>query len=197
MAKRKQYNSDLLVVLALFFLYAFCALLLCVLGVNAYSQTASVLHEGYNQRTGVLYIAQKVHHNDIGGGVRVDRYNGTDALVLIEQDTGLGYETWIFVNDGYLCEQLIASDRKIVPEQAQRIMPMQMMKLKINDTRLLDLELTTDTGAVDSTSLALRSNVVPFNASGDTPPRSSDRGTSDSATGGTIMTPAPGNGGDS
>lgn len=196
MAKRKQYSSDLLIVLLLFFVYAICALLLCVVGVNAYSQTVSVLQEGYNQRSGILYIAQKVHHNDIGGGVRVDQYDDTDALVLVEQDTGTGYETWIFIKDGYLCELVVAAGSDVTHEQAQRIMPMQDMALELGEANLLRLEVTTDTGTVHSMSLAIRSSGNSYNATGDTLPRSSDTGTSD-IDGGTVMTPAPGEGGTS
>ncbi len=196
MPQSRQHSADLLVVLLLFFVYAGCALMLCVLGANSYSHTVSVLQEGYDQRSGVLYIAQKVHQNDIGGGVRVDSYNGTDALVLIEQETGEGYETWIFIQDGHLCEELIASGSEIVPGQAQRIMPMQELKLTLVEN-LLSVSLTTDTGALNATRLALRSSGGAFNT-GSTPPASSDTATEDeSMSGPTIMIPPANAGGES
>lgn len=195
MATRKQHNADLLIVLLLFFVYASCALLLCVLGANSYSQTVAVLQDGYDQRSGVLYVAQKVHQNDIGGGVRVEQYAGNDALVLVEQETGQAYETWLFIQDGYLCEEFIAAGSDIVEGQAQRIMPMQAMQLTLNDKNLLSVSLTTDTGKLNAISLALRSGGDTFNT-GNNPPLSSKIPNDDpAASGPTIMTPAPNEGG--
>lgn len=150
----------MLIVLILFFVYAGSALLLCILGAQSYAQTAGVLQENFDQRTGVMYIAQKVRQNDSSGSIRLDTYKGTDALVLVEQETGLGYETWIFVKEGYLCEELIAPGAGIVDDQAQRIMPLQEMRLSFAADNLLNVSLTAATEVVNSTNLALRSAEV-------------------------------------
>lgn len=169
MAHRKQHSSDLFIVLILFFVYAGSALMLGVLGVTSYSRTVDVLQEGSDERSGILYLAQKVQQNDIGGGVRLDQYQGNDALVLIEQETGEGFETWIFIQDGYLCEQLIAADSEIIPDQAQRIMPIKALSLTLEAHNLLSMSVTSTSDTVDTLSLALQSSGESFN-SGDTPP---------------------------
>ncbi len=167
----KRHNADLFVVLLLFCIYAVCALLLCALGASSYNETVALMQSDYNQRSGVLYIAQKVHQNDIGGSLRIDEYQGTDALVLVEQETGLAYETWIFIKDGQLSEEFIAAGSDIIDEQAQIIMPMQDMQLTLSSDGLLSVSLTTDTGTVNVINLALRSGGGPYNF-GATPPRS-------------------------
>ncbi|MDR1087744.1 MAG: DUF4860 domain-containing protein [Coriobacteriales bacterium] len=190
MSQLKQHNADLAIVLLLFFVYAGCALMLCVLGANSYGHTAAVLEESYNQRSGVLYIAQKFHQNDIGGGVRLDSYQGSDALVLIEQETGKAYETWIFVLDGYLCEELIAPDSTLVADQAQRIMPLQELRLTRTGDALIAVSLSIDAQTVNTIHLALRSSGGGFTTE-DRPPAAAPSSDDARASGPTIMTPAP------
>lgn len=188
--KRKEHNADLVFVLLQFFLYAGCALTLCILGVSSYSHAVEVLESGYDQRTGILYLSQKVHQSDIGGGVRMGSFEGTDALVLVEQETGEEYETWIFVYDGYLCEELVAAGSEVLASQAQRIMPMRELRLTLSEGNLLSISLTTNSGTVDAKKLALRSGGGTFNE-GNTPPISSFTAGDDAAMSGpTVMSPA-------
>ena len=192
--KGKRGNSEFVIVLLLFFTYAICALAICVLGANSYSQTVAVVQEGFNQRTGVLYIAQKVRQNDIGGGVRVDTYNDGTALVLTEQQTGQGFETWIFVKDGFLCEQQIQAGTEIVDDQAQRIMPMRMLALSFSEEDLLKVALITETGSVNTTNIAVRSSGDSFNK-GNTPPASALAAQEAAQDGLVIMNPPANQGG--
>ena len=170
MPRRTQHSTDILLVLILFFVYAGSALLLSVLGISSYSRTVAVLQEGFNERSGILYIAQKVQQNDLAGGVKLSTYQGNDALILIEQETGQGFETWIFIQDGYLCELMISSGDQIIPQAAQRIMPMQELKLTLSREQLLTVSVTTETNSVNTISLALRSSGEAFNAGNNPPP---------------------------
>ena len=170
MPARRQHNADIIFVLILFLIYAGCALSLSVVGINNYSRTVEALQEGFNERSGILYISQKVQQSDVGGGVRLDSYQGNDALVLIEQVTGTGFETWIFIQDGYLCEQMIASGSAIIPQQVQRIMPMKALRLKLSEDNLLNISVTTETDTVNVTNLALRSSGGTYNTGGNPPP---------------------------
>jgi hypothetical protein len=160
--------SDLLLVLLLFAVYAAGAMMLAAIGSDTYRRTSQVMEEDYNLRTGVLYIAEKVRQNDVGGGVRLASESEAviadagDALVLTEQSTGRGFETWIFVNSGNLCEVTIASGE--VPElaQAQVIMPMQAMRLSNFAPGLLQVDLITSDNLESSITLNVKSDERPF-----------------------------------
>ena len=191
MPQRQQHTVDIFLVLILFFIYAGSALLLSVLGVSSYSRTVSVLQEGFNERSGVLYIAQKVQQSDVGGGVRLATYEDNDALVLTEQESGSGFETWIFIQDGYLCELQISSGAQIDPSQAQHIMPMEALSLTLSPQNLLSVSVTTDTGTVDNISLALRSSGGTYNTGNNPPPSPSTAAPS----GPTVMIPPVSQGG--
>jgi hypothetical protein len=124
--------------------------------------------------------------------LRLDSLNGAPALVLVEQDTGLAYETWIFVNDEALCELLIASGEQPIIAAAQSIMPMRSMDLALSSSGLLSVALVDGAGELSSIDLALRSSGGSFNTGGNAAPISPDLPSDDSAAfGPTIMTPAP------
>ncbi|MDR2108679.1 MAG: DUF4860 domain-containing protein [Coriobacteriales bacterium] len=152
----KRRISDLVLVLVLFAIYAAGAMTLAVVGSNTYRHTTAVMQRDYDLRTGVLYLAEKIRQNDVGGGVRLDEVNGSEALVLTEQLTGKGYETWIFLHDGQLCEELIASGMRPDMAQAQRIMPMQSMHLALNSQGLLEAALITPDDVASSIVLNIK-----------------------------------------
>jgi hypothetical protein len=117
------------VVLALFCIYATCSLFLCVIGADVYRSTANTMQQDYNDRTSVLYVAEKVRKNDVEGGIRLDTVNGTNALVLVEQETGQKFETWLFVQDKTLYEGVFSAGAEPNVKLCQAIMPMNSMTL--------------------------------------------------------------------
>jgi hypothetical protein len=155
----KKHSLDLVVVVTLFFVYAACALLLCVIGAEVYRTTAATMQKNYDQRTSVLYIAEKVRQNDLDGTVRVDRVDDVDALVLIEKQSGRDYETWLFVKNQVLYEGLFAPGATIDVKLCQPIMPMEALAIGRNQTGsgLLNLTFYAPDGQKTSIDLWQRS----------------------------------------
>lgn len=197
MVRPKQHHADVFIVLALFLVYAACALMLSVLGAHSYRQTVALSQKDFTQRSSVLYLTQKVRQNDIGGSLRVESYGNGDALILVEQETGDGYETWIYVKDGYLCELLISAGSEVSDDQAQRIMPMQELSLSLESGNLLNIALTTDTGGILTTTMTLRSSGSTFNLGGNPPvsPFAESVATDEAFRGPTVMSPRGDEGG--
>jgi uncharacterized Rossmann fold enzyme len=137
--------------------FAAGALLLCTIGAGIYRQVATVMGENYDTRTGILYVAEKVRQNDVVGATRVEQLNDTDALVLVEQVTGESYETWIYVQDGMLCEELIAAGSAVDLAQSQSIMPVRVLDLELEEGGLLRISITDGDGQTESIMLLLRS----------------------------------------
>jgi hypothetical protein len=130
----KKHSLDLVVVVSLFFVYATCALLLCVIGAEVYRETAATMQRNYDQRTSALYVAEKVRQNDLDGSVRIEQVNEADALVLVERESGRNYETWLFVQDQMLYEGLFAPDAVIDAKLCQPIMPMSALTIVPSET---------------------------------------------------------------
>jgi hypothetical protein len=155
----KRHSLDLVVVVALFCVYAACALFLCVIGAEIYRDTAETMQQDYDQRTSVLYVAEKVRQNDIDGAVRIDSVEGTDALVLIEKQSGRDYEAWLFVQDQTLYEGLFAPGDTIDVKLCQPIMPMEEMVVQGGEAGegMLSITFSTVDGQTNSIDLWLRS----------------------------------------
>ena len=157
--RHKRRSFEVLLVLIVFCVYAAGSLFLCTIGANTYRQVTANMQANYDLRTGVLYLAEKTRQNDVAGGVRVERYNGVDALVLTRQLADRSLETWIFVHEGKLCEVSIAAGTidQLSVVLLQPIMPMQAMKLTLDSKNLLSITLQTTGGESSSIVLSLSS----------------------------------------
>jgi hypothetical protein len=153
---RRRHIIDILIVLTLFGAYAAGAMLLSAIGADVYRGAAENMEENYDMRTGALYIAEKVRQNDISGGVRLGRAASGDALVLTENKSGKGYETWIYVHGGELCEILTAPGSSVDLAAGQAIMPMAGMELSYVSDNLLRVRLTGMEGDVSEMDLSPR-----------------------------------------
>jgi hypothetical protein len=157
--KPKRHSLDLVIVVALFCVYATCALFLCVIGAEIYRDTAETMRQDFDQRTSVLYVAEKVRQNDLAGAVRVDSVNGADALVLVEKQSGRDYEAWLFVQDRTLYEGLFAPGDPVDAKLCQPIMPMEEMTIQefAEKNGMLSVTFSTVDGQTNSIDLWLRS----------------------------------------
>jgi hypothetical protein len=150
------------VVLALFCVFAVCALLLAAIGAGVYRNTAAVMESNYNERTSILYVAEKLRQNDVAGAVRIDSVGASDALVLVEQVSGRNYETWLFVADGTLYEELLAPGGQPEATMGQAIMPMRDLRISANGLGdgCFTVSFTTVDGQVASMDFNLASTEV-------------------------------------
>jgi len=123
----RRTSLDVVMVVALFSVFAICALLLSLIGAHVYRGTASTMSQNYNSRTSVLYIAEKIRHNDIEGTIRIESLEGNDALVFTEKQSGKDYEIWLFVRDDMLYEGLFAPGAVPDVKLCQKIVPLKSM----------------------------------------------------------------------
>jgi hypothetical protein len=154
---KRRHIIDILIVLALFGAYATGAMLLSAIGADVYKRAADNMQENYDMRTGALYIAEKVRQNDVAGCIRLERISDGHALVLTENKSGMGYETWIYVYDGQLCEILAGGDADVQFSAGQAIMPMRKMELDFVSEAMLHVKLTSSEGGVSDINLSPRS----------------------------------------
>jgi len=129
--KTKRHSLDLVVVVALFCLYTGSALILCAIGVQVYRDTADTMRRNFDDRTSILYISEKVRHYDGEDSIRIDKFKGSDALVLVEKRNDRVLETWLFVQDGVLYEGLFSQGTVPDIKLCQAILPMQSMEVRM------------------------------------------------------------------
>ncbi len=146
MDKRRHHIVDIVFVLSLFCAFAVMALFVVVLGANVYKSITENMTSNYNMRTSVLYITEKIRQNDTGGSVDIREVGGNDALVLTQRMEDSEYETWIFVDNGSLCEVLVTPGFEVKPGFGRPIMELDELQLDYVSDNLLDVQVVDPQG---------------------------------------------------
>ncbi len=99
---------DIIFVLALFCVFATCALMLVTLGANVYKRTVDEMESNYSSRTAFAYVTEKLRQNDSKAQLSLDYLNGTPAVLLKQDINGTTYRTYLYLDtDGYLKELFV------------------------------------------------------------------------------------------
>ena len=153
---RNKRKVDNLLVLLLFGIFAICILSLLLTGADVYQRLAERDQYSYHQRTAAQYLATRVRQADRLGTVTVRPFEEETVLVFAESIEGGTYETLVYCYDGYLRELFVSSESIFALEDGERIMPAQSMSIR-QDGQLLNMELTSYSGDVQTLELYLRS----------------------------------------
>lgn len=149
-----QHHMDGLAALLLFGVFAVCVLLVLITGADAYRRLTDRDQDSYLRRTGVQYIAAHVRHADSLDVVRVEPFDGVDALVLA--DEGGEYLTRVYCYDGWLMELYCAEGANLGPQDGEKVLKASGLELSRKDN-LLEIVLISPKGARDTLRLSLRS----------------------------------------
>lgn len=147
--KESRHIIDTLFVLALFVIFALCALVLVSIGADVYQKTVNNMDKNYNSRTAFSYVTEKIRQNDEGGAFEVREVDGVTAVVLSKEIDGNMYHTYLYEHDGYL-KELFAGDSlpfgESVFSAGQALIPVKSFSLEqINDS-LISFEVTSEDG---------------------------------------------------
>ena len=128
---KKKHSVNIIFSILLLGIFALTAVFVAVMGVRVYTNSANKLQENFDTRTSLVYLSEKIRTNP--GGFSVSEVEGRDALVLREEIGGVGYESWIFVKDGRLCELMVVQGAKVLPATAQQIMDLKSLNAELKD----------------------------------------------------------------
>lgn len=147
-----KHHMDGLLMLLLFGVFAACVLSVLLTGARAYRGLTERDQAAYDRRTCVQYIATRVRQGDVLDGLTVEPFGDTTALCTTQD----GYVTRVYWYDGYLMELYAGEDAELNPEDGERIMPLESLRLSMEDG-LLTAEIGVAEGVVDTLRLSLRS----------------------------------------
>ena len=118
---QKKHMIDLIFSLALFCVFAATSLIVVIIGADVYSRIAAGMNHGFETRTSLVYVSEKIRQNDTDGAVRVGDVEGIPALVLDQTYGAAVYCTYIYYYDGALREIFASVDIPVKPTDGQRI----------------------------------------------------------------------------
>lgn len=128
--RRTQHMTDLLFTLALFCVFAVCALLVVVMGADVYQKGVEDMGRNFDSRTSLSYIATKLRQSDLQGGISLGSLDGTPALTLTQTVEEVSYRTWIYCDQGSLKEVFTLADLPPKLSDGQAIMDLKELRLE-------------------------------------------------------------------
>lgn len=153
--ERTQTRITGLAALLVFTVFAVCTLLVLLLGANVYRYLTRQGQLRYDGTTAAQYVATRVHQADRAESVFTENFCGVQALVLRQVTDGQAYETRVYCYDGHLCELFAAADSGLVPEDGEKILPLQDLSFHL-DGQLLTVTITDTHGTEQVLTLLLR-----------------------------------------
>lgn len=151
-------SPDFIFILILLCIFAFGSLGVVIFGTNIYANITDQTDTNFNKITPLSYIASKVRAHDGVGNIRTVQKEGTTALVLIEEENGTTYETWIYSYDNYLYDLLVESGTGFNLSDGIQLIPNYGLEMSFSDNRLLKLNSYDQNGKALSLNVAIRSN---------------------------------------
>lgn len=149
-----QHHMDTLAALLLFGVFAVCVLTVLLTGADAYARITGRDALAYDRRTCIQYVATRVRQADAAGGVSLEVFGGVKALVFRDwQDPE--YLTRVYYHNGYLMELFSEAGLDLSPEDGERVMACDWMRLSLVDG-LLTVDLLDPQGEVTTLRLSLR-----------------------------------------
>ncbi|MBU5626597.1 DUF4860 domain-containing protein [Oscillibacter sp. MSJ-2] len=156
----KRHSIGTIFVLLTFGVLASAILLVLLLGADSYRQLSERGAKSYEKRICVQYIASKVRHNDVSGGVFVDGFSLDEedipTLYLVREVEGEPYYTRIYYYDGSVRELFASALEEFEPEDGNEVMEAGGLDFWERDGELT-VEATDTNGQVTALTLALRS----------------------------------------
>ncbi|MEZ3435206.1 MAG: DUF4860 domain-containing protein [Lachnospiraceae bacterium] len=154
---KRRHMIDFLFPVALFFVFALSALTVLLLAARIYQSTTENSSLNYTSRTGLSYISEKIHQNDLGGQVTIGSLDGCEALIM-EQTAGEDiYYTYIYADDKELKELFIKDGAPAKASSGRTILEIQNFSMEQIGDNLLRFSCTDKKNQTASTIVGIRS----------------------------------------
>ena len=96
-SNEKKHVIDFMFPIALFFVFAASSLVVIILSANIYSSTTKASESGFNTRTVLSYVTEKIHQSDQNQAVSIGTFDGLPSLVIeLTYDNDQTYVTYIY-----------------------------------------------------------------------------------------------------
>lgn len=107
---RRNHMIDLIFPIALFFIFALCALTVLLFAARIYQSQTEASSRNYTAGTALSYISEKIHQNDSEQAVKIGEFHGREALILSYVSGEEAYDTYIYEDEEQLKELFVRHD---------------------------------------------------------------------------------------
>ena len=155
--KEQRHTIDRVFALALFCAFAASVLMVLIIGAGVYKNTVKSMEDRYTERTCLSYIASKVHHYDVSGGVYLQRFGDGQALTLEENLEGTDYITLIYAHEGYVKELFMEKGLDLSPEDGEIVIEDTGLELQQAADNLIKVSCKGEDGRNNSMYISINS----------------------------------------
>ena len=136
-------------------LFAFCSLVLALMGGQAYRQIQAGVDDAFGSNVAASYLGAKLVQNNTAGAVAL-RGEGDDQILTISMPIGDEvYETRIYLHDGQLKETLVLAGEEHRPNEGMSIAQVRSCRFGIAADGLFTAELVSPAGVRTRVAFAL------------------------------------------
>lgn len=153
----KKHMIDFIFPMVLFFVFALCALAVLLLSAGIYESTTENSSRAYNGQTGLSYISEKIHQNDVHGGVRIGSLDGQEALILTQTHDNVEYSTYIYTYENELKELFLKENATADLNAGTTILEIQDFHMEQLGPHLFQFSCTDGSGEKNEMTVATRS----------------------------------------
>lgn len=155
---KRKHIIDFIFPIALFVVFALCALTVLLLAARIYRSTTENSSLNYTSRTALSYISEKIHQNDVNGEVSLSELGGNPALVMEQTYDNTVYYTYIYAYNEELKELFIKGDTSANPASGKTIMEVDEFTMEEAGEDLLRFRCIDKNHREDSIIVAVKSN---------------------------------------
>lgn len=155
---KRKHIIDFIFPIALFVVFALCALTVLLLAARIYRSTTENSSLNYTSRTALSYISEKIHQNDVNGDVFFGKLDEKPALVMKQTYNDAVYYTYIYAYNKELKELFIKGDTSAEPASGKTIMEVDEFTIEKAGENLLRFRCIDKNQQEDSIIVAIKSN---------------------------------------
>ena len=148
-----------LATLLMFGIFAVCIMSVLLTGAGAYKRLTQRDQASFSARTCSQYIVTKVRQASSPDAVSVESFDGYDCLVFAEDIDGWTYITRVYCYEGWLCELFTAEDGGFLPEDGEKVVEAQDLKVCSADG-LIHVSVTDREGYTSEFDMNVRGSEV-------------------------------------
>ena len=157
MSRGKIQSADAVLAVVLVVAFAAAVLFVLLFGTRIYRGTSAGAESAFDERTSVAYLAEKLRHGDERGAVRLDSFDGVEALYIDSEYDGVVYSQILYCYDGWVWELLCERGAEFSKTDGTKLIPARDVRFSEPSPGLFYIEAVGLDGEVDGLHVSLRS----------------------------------------
>lgn len=154
---KQKHMIDFLFPVVLLFVFAISALTVILLAARIYQSATEHSSWHYTSGTGLAYISEKIHQNDVDGTITLGNFDGCDALIMKQSVGEDSYYTYIYADKNQLKELFIKDGAAADASSGRTILEIQDFSMEQLSDHLLKFSCTDQENQTASTMICIRS----------------------------------------